>query len=195
MKRKVFKLVIIALGFSLMNCSSIKVTSDKDPNVDFTKFKTFEFYGWAENSDQKLTRFDKERIEQAFGEEARLRGLSRVESNGDMIVTLNVVGQVKVQQTANTTTTGMATGGRMGRRGMRGPGWGWGTAQSTTVVSERQYVEGSLIVEAYDPDKQLLIWQAIGTKTVNEDPQKRAAEIPKKVKAIMKEYPVPPMSN
>ena len=195
MRKFLFKIVVLALGFLLQNCSSVKVISDKDPSVDFSEFKTYEFYGWADNSDTKLTRFDKQRIEQAFAAEARKRGLNKVESNGDIIVTLNVAGQVKTQQTANTTT--MATGRRAGmqRRGMRSPGWGWGTAHSTTVITERQYLEGSLLVEAYDPDDKLLVWQAMGTKTVNEDPKKRAADIPKKVAAIMNEYPVLPINN
>ena len=88
----------------------------------------------------------------------------------------------------------MGMGRGMHRRGMRSPGWGWGTAHSTTVITESQYLEGSLIIEAYDPDDKLLIWQAIGTKTVSEDPKKRAKDIPKKVAAIMKEYPVKPVN-
>ena len=155
MKKTLFRIMLLALGFSFLNCSSVKVITDKDPTVNFNEFKTYEFYGWAENSDQKLTRFDRERIERAFREEGRKRGLNRVESNGDLIVALNVVGQVKTQQTANTTTTavgmnpGMGRGG-MHRRGMRNPAWGWGVghAHSTTVITESQYIEGSLIIEA-----------------------------------------------
>jgi hypothetical protein len=50
-------------------CSSLTVKSDYDKEADFTKYKTFEYYGWAEDSDKILNRFDKERIENAFGEE------------------------------------------------------------------------------------------------------------------------------
>ena len=189
-------LILFLVLFAIMSgCSSTKVVSDKDPSVNFEEFKTYEFYGWRDNSDQILTRFDRERIQQSFAEEARKRGMTRVDSGGDIIVTLNVIGKVKTQQTANTTTTGMGMGmgPGMGRRGMMGPGWGWGTAHSTTVINEREYLEGSLIVEAFDPDDKLLIWQAVGTKTVSEDPQKRAKGIPKKVEAIMKKYPVKPI--
>ena len=50
-------------------CSSVKVTSDYDKTIDFSTYKTFEYYGWTEESDKILNRFDKERIENAFGEE------------------------------------------------------------------------------------------------------------------------------
>ena len=174
----------------LTNCSGLKVVSDKDDTEDFTQFKTFEYWGWAENSDQVLNRFDKERIESSFAEEAKKRGMTKVESGGDVIASLFVVGQAKTEQTAHTTTMGM--GGR-GGRGMRSPGWGWGTAHSTTVINENQYVEGTIMIELFDQAEKKLIWQALGTKRISDDPQKRERGIPKMVAAIMKKYPVKPI--
>jgi hypothetical protein len=75
---------------------------------------------------------------------------------------------------------------------MNSPGWGWGTTHSTTTINETNYLVGTLMIEMYDRVDQKLIWQAIGTKTVSEDPKKRETGIPKKVAAIMKTYPVPP---
>ena len=57
------KIAIISLGFLgiifLSACSGIKVISDADPTVDWSQYSTLEYYGWAEESDQILTRFDK----------------------------------------------------------------------------------------------------------------------------------------
>ncbi len=173
----------------LSGCSSgIKVISDKDPSEDFTVFKTFEFAGWTKDSDQILTRFDKERIEKAFSEEARIRGITPVTSGGDIIAALFVIGDVKTQTTANTMTTGMSRG-----RGMRSPGWGWGAAHSTTVINESQYIVGTLMIEVFDVVDKKLIWQAIGSKTISENPQVREEGIPDMVSAIMDEYPVKPI--
>lgn len=196
----IFAIILSCFGLSLSNCASTKVVSDKDSSVDFAKIRTYEFVGWADNSDEVLTRFDRERIEAAFAEEGRIRGITKATGKPDVLVALFVVGEVKTQQTATTTTTGMNMGmGGMGMaRGMRHPGWGWGggmgmgMAQSHTVINESNYIEGTLMIEFFDPDKKVLIWQAIGTKTVNEDPKKREKGIPKKVKAIMKEYPINP---
>lgn len=193
----------ILLSFLVMilsGCASTKVVSDKDGSVDFSKIRTFEFYGWADNSDAVLTRFDKERIEAAFIEEGGKRGITKAESNGDVIVSLFIVADLKTQKTANTTTTGMGMGGMgMGHRGMRSPGWGWGGGmgmqQSHTVINETNYIEGTLMIELFDPKDKKLIWQAIGTKTVSEDPKKREKGIPKKVAAIMKVYPVNPIKE
>ena len=83
----------------------------------------------------------------------------------------------------------------MGRRGMGGPGWGWGggMAQSHTVYNETEFIEGTLAVQMYSKAEKELIWMAYGIKTVSENPQKRERDIPKKVEAIMKKYPVKPI--
>ena len=195
--KKIIKLSIIGvlaiLWFS--GCSTMKVISDKDSSEDFTQFKTFEFMGWADNSDQALTRFDKERIEEAFRAEAEIRGLSPAKKDGDIIVTLFVTGEMKTQKSATTTTTGMAMA-PMGR-GMRGPGWGWGAgmtmSQSHTVINETNYLVGTLMLEIFDRKDKELIFQAMGTKTIEENPEKRARQIPKMVGAIMQQYPVKPI--
>jgi hypothetical protein len=66
-------------------------------------YKTFEYYDWADNSDKILNRFDKERIEEAFGDEFAKRGMKLVESNGDAVVSLFVVVDMKTSRTAYTT--------------------------------------------------------------------------------------------
>ena len=198
MKNVVYTLILLSfLGLFFADCSSLKVVSDLDSTVDFSKIKTYKFVGWADNSDEVLNRFDKERIEQSFAAEGAKRGLSKSDSDPDALVALFVVGEVRTQKQANTTTTGMGMGGMGMGRGMRHPGWGWGggmgMSQSHTTITESSYIEGTLMVEFFDPDEKKLIWQAIGTKTVNEDPKKRARDIPRKVSAIMKKYPVKPI--
>ncbi|MCF6171311.1 MAG: DUF4136 domain-containing protein [Bacteroidales bacterium] len=183
--------------FFLSSCSSIQVTSDYDKTVDFTKFKTYEYYGWAENSDKILTPFDKERIEKAFADEFSKRGLTYVEEGGDLVVALYIVTEKKTETTANTTSMGY--GGFGGYYGY-GPGWGWGggyggMGHTTTTFSTYDYTVGTLVVDVFDKAGEKLIWESVGTKTVDENPQTRDDSVPKAVAAIMKEYPVPPIEE
>jgi hypothetical protein len=120
---KIFSsLFTMSILFCFSSCSSTKVISDQDPGEDFTQIKTFEYYGWADNSDQMLNRFDKERIESAFAEEGEKRGLTHVESNGDVIVILFISGEMKTQTTATTSTKGQGGKGGKGGKGGRGRG-------------------------------------------------------------------------
>ena len=192
------KTVLLAAGFSILlilnSCSGLKVVSDVDPTIDWTQYKTFEYYGWAEESDKILTRFDRDRIENSFGEEFEKRGLNYVESGGDMIVTLFIVVEQKTSQTATTTTMG-GYGGYYGGYYGYGPGYGWGPGyggMSTTTIQDYDYQVGTLVIDVFDAKEKKLIWEGIGTKTVDEDPQTRDKNIPKSVQKIMARFPVQP---
>jgi ABC-type glycerol-3-phosphate transport system substrate-binding protein len=178
----------------LSGCSGIKVVSDFDPTVDFTQYKTFEYYGWLEESDKLLNDLDKRRIESAFGAEFEARGLKYVEEGGDIVVGLFIVAQQKTQTTATTTSMGGYGGGYGGYYGY-GPGWGWGGGHSTTTYSEYDYVEGTLVCDIYDKTKEQLVWEGIGTATIKENPKNREESIPAAVKKIMAEYPVAPITE
>ena len=192
------KVVFLLVGIMLYSCNTIKVMSDKDPSTDFSQYKTLEYYGWKDNSDQILTPFDKTRIEKAFGNEFEKRGFSLAEKgSGDIIVSLYVVTEEKTETVANTTTSyaggGMRGYGYGGYYGY-GPGYGWGNgySNSTTTYSENDYTVGTLVVSAYDAKRKELIWEAVGTKTIDSNSKNNEEKINAAVAKIMLEYPVQP---
>ena len=191
------KLLGLALtAFLFASCSSLKVTADYDKTVDFTKYKTFEYYGWQKDSDKMINELDKKRIEDAFANEFYKRGMTYVKEGGDLVVTLFIVLQQKTEQQA--TTTGMAGGpygGYYGGYYGYGPGWGWGGGYSTTTVREYNYVVGTLVCDVFDKAEERLIWEGIASKTVDEDPSTRDRNIPKAVEYLMRKYPVPPVKE
>ena len=189
------KIVFITLGVAglilLSSCSSLKVYSDVDSTVDFSKYKSLEYYGWGDESDKILTTLDKDRIENAFGVEFEKRGFEVVESGGDIIVTLFIVVEQKTSTTATTTSMGGGYGGYYGGYYGYGPGYGWGGGHSTTSIQEYDYNVGTLVCDVFDKKNEKLIWEGIGTGEINENPKNRDKNIPKTVKAIMSKFPVP----
>ena len=190
--KNILKSILLGIISFLMvsGCSSIKVISDKDSTVDFSQFKTFEYFGWADESDKILNRFDKERIEKAFGIEFGKRGLTYVDSGGDVIVTLFIVAEQKTKTTATTTGMGGMYGGYGGYRSY-GPGYGWGGGMTTTTYQDYDSVVGTLVVDMYDAKEKHLIWEASGSRTVKENTKGREERINNSVALIMKKYPVP----
>ena len=204
MKNSKHNAIYLLVLFFFTHCSSFNVITDLDPTEDFESLKKFEFAGWAEDSDQTLSRFERQRIEAAFGDELSKRGIEVVESNGDAIAVLYVLKNIRTEKVANTTTTGMGMGGMgmgmggWGRAGMMGPGWGWGMGHSTsqTRVTEQQYLEGTLVAEVYDTKLKNLVWMAVGTSSnLSKDPKKREKNIPKAIASMMKDYPVQPIKD
>ncbi len=195
MRKNVFVTLGLAGFFLLNSCSSLKVYTDMDPTVDFSKYKSLEYYGWADESDKILTQLDKDRIEKAFGAEFRKRGIEIVESGGDLIGTLFIVVEKKKGATATTTSMGGAYGGYYGGFYGYGPGFGWGGGHSTTTIQEYDYSVGTLVCDVFDKADKKLIWEGIGTGEINENPKNRDTTIPKTVQAIMSKFPVPPKTQ
>jgi len=189
--------VLFIVSLMLMSCETVKVVSDMDKSVDFTKYKTLEYYGWAKNSDEILNSLDKGRIEKAFANEFKKRGVTVVKENGDMVVALYIVTKEKTEKTATTTHMGNGYGGYgygYGRYGY-GPGWGWCGGTSYTTVNEEDYTVGTLVVAVYDAAAKKLIWQSIGKKTIKENTKNRDESINKSVAKIMSKYPVEPIKK
>lgn len=186
MKRLALYSIFLLIIF-LSGCSSIKVTADQDKDTDFSKYKTYSFLGWQKNSDQILNRFDMERMYDAFDEEFKKRGMTFVEENGDMAVSLFLVLSKETSTTAYTDHYG----GGYGRYNRYGYGWGGG--YSTTTYTESDYLKGTLVMDAFDEASGSQIWQGIATRTVTEDPAKREKTIPQSVNALMSKFPIKPL--
>ena len=88
------KIITTVLSLSILLCTNnalAQITSDYDKTVDFTKYKTFTFKGWANDSDQEINQLDRDRIMTAFEKEFTSRNLVRDSINTDMTVTLFVI--------------------------------------------------------------------------------------------------------
>lgn len=181
-------LLLIGVILHLFSCSSIKVTTDYDKSADFGKYKTYVFLGWQGDSEKILNDFDKDRLRKAFAEEFEKRNLELVKENGDIAVTLFVVVDQESSITGYTNYYGNAGYGY-------GRGWGWGGGHSTTTYTESDYLKGTLVVDVFDGQSKELVWQGVGTKTIEENPQKRDKNIPKGAEAIMKSFPILPLDD
>lgn len=159
-----------------------KVTQDLDESVDFSKFSSYQFLGWQDDSDKIMNDLDKKRMHDAFKGELDARNLKLVDSGADMAISLFVVVSQQTSTTAYTNYSGGMGYGRGGR--------GWGGGYSTTNYVESDYLEGTLVMDVYDVETKKLIWQAVATGTVNEKPEKREKSIPKSVKKLMKKFPI-----
>ncbi len=182
MKKIVTFMVVAVL---LTACSSIQVYSDFDKTTDFSQYKSVKYYGWADNSDKILNRFDKERIEGAFATEFSKRGISIQDDDADMIVSLYVVTEQKTEKSATTTHMG-GYGGYYGY----GPGYGWDLGHSHTSFNEYDYTVGTLIVSVFDAKEEKLIWESVGKGTVDEDPKNAEEKVDKAIAQIMKDFPI-----
>lgn len=193
MKRIANCLTLISLIIVfLWSCApSVKVSYDYDKTVDFTKYKTYSFYGWQQSSDKVLGELNKKRIQQAAANEFAKRDIQYVESGGDIVVSLFAVIDQEKGVTAYTDYYG---GG-----GYYRPGWGWGAGYgygtSTTTYQEYDYYTGTLVIDVFDATSKQLIWQGVGSKTLDESPANKDKNIQTALARIMINYPIKPVES
>jgi hypothetical protein len=178
--------IFLSLAFILGSCSSIKVTADHDASVDFTKYKTYSYLGWSENSTKMLNDFDKRRIEAAFASEFIKRGMKYVQTDGDVEVSLYLVTDQKTATTAYTDYYRPYSGYYYGY------GWGWGGGYASTTYHQYDYTVGTLVCDVFDGNEKKLVWQSVGSGTINDNPSTRDKTIIHAVERIMSLYPIKP---
>jgi hypothetical protein len=176
--------VFVALLFTA--CSPrIDITYDYDKETDFSKYETYSFYGWVKGSEKVINSINQKRFENAVANELTALGLTQVDDNGDLTVSLFI--QFDEQQGVNAYTNYYAAG----PYGYRyGPGWGWGYGYPTTTYHEYDYLVGTLVIDIFDHQAKDLIWQGVASQVVDSRPDVREAGIKKVVKAVIKKYPV-----
>lgn len=163
----------------LAACSpTVKVTSDYDKTVDFTKYKTYAFS--TESTQLPINELNRRRVLGDVETQLATKGLTKVEDKYDLLVDVRIT--AKERQEATSYTTG----------GYGGYRWGGGMGTTSTTVST--YVDGSLIITLVEATKKEMVWQGVGVRTLDTDAtsEQREKNINDAVTAILSKYPPVP---
>lgn len=172
------KIAFLLFGILLFSaCSSIKVTSDYDTQVNFSKYKTFAFYKTGIDK-AEISDLDKKRILRAIESELVAKGFTKSE-NPDMLVSIFTKSRERVNVSQNNFGWGWGWGWNP---------WWWGNGMNN--VSVNQFTEGTLFVDFIDKEKKELIWQGVGTGALKmDDRAKKEKRIQEFVKEIIARFP------
>lgn len=181
MKKWFGPIFVLALAVS---CSSVKnATVDYAHDFDFADVKTFSYLDTPDSNPPNQLLAD--RIEDLIKRELIDGGLTEVDTDPDIVVTYHVTAEDRTSY--NTTSVGY------GGYGGWGPGWGGygrygygypGMGMTTSTTYETTYTDGTLIIDAFDPETKKLVWRGTGTVTVKDDPQARSGQVEKILDAI-----------
>jgi hypothetical protein len=180
---KIFKsLLALTVIVALVSCSPIKVVLDPKDNTDFSKYETYSFLGWQNNSDEILEETDRKAMREAFTSEFERRGLKQVEFKGDIQISLYIV------ISEESSVSGIAT--HYSNANSVYTHYGYGYGYSTSTMKSKSSEVGTMIMDVFDGQSKKQVWQAIATKTITQDLDKRAKNIPTNIRAIMRDFPV-----
>ena len=173
---KTIKFLPALLFFVLASCSSVRVNSDYDKNVDFNQYKT---YAYLKSGVDKveISDLDKRRILKAIDEQLLAKGFSKSETP-DLLV--NIFTKEREQVDVNQFNAGF------------GYGWGFGWSPffyGGTTTNINRYSEGTLYIDLIDAKKKELIWQGEGEGTLTKDTHRKDEVIKEFVSKILSQYP------
>ena len=161
-------LFLTALGTAFAQ----QVTTDFDHQANFAQYKT---YSWEDIKPANSLWYT--RIKNAVDVQLQAKGLTRVESGGDVAVV--AIATTQTQRTLNTFYDGF------------GGGWRWrgfgGMGEATTT--EQDYKEGTLVVDLYDAKTKQLIWRGSAKDTLSNKAEKNEKNLDKGVAKMFKKFP------
>lgn len=183
--RVLFLATIILL---LAGCApSVKVRSDADPSVDFSQYRTYNFFSQLGIEGDSYASLMGQHFREAINAQLSARGFE-LSDTPQLQVNVSAASDDKIR--VNSYQEPYLYGGYYGR-GYRA-GWGmpmyYGGGTSTTVT---QYTQADVYVDMVDARRHEMVWQGVATFKVTEKMQKELRQsIFNTVDAVFSHFPV-----
>jgi len=179
-------IVSMLASLSVAACSGLRVQSDWDPSVDFSRFQTFTI---LENEEPAMGPLIDRRIRAAIGDQLDAEGLREGGSVEEADLAIGYQVATEQRHTYQTVSTGWHS---HGFRNSRGSHW-HGTTMATSTTRRREYTVGTLVVAAFDADSKELVWEGSGSRRIGTrtNPEQSRQRIIDAVQRIMRDFPPP----
>lgn len=166
--------VLVLFVLVLTSCSSVKVATDYDKDVNFNQYQTFAFFKPGIDK-AEISDLDKKRILRAIENEMQQKGFTKSD-DPDLLVSIFT----KTKENINIYNNNYGYGYGWGWHP-----WYWGAGHNTVSST----TEGTLYIDLIDADKKELVWQGMGTAALARDVDRKQERINEIVKEILAKYP------
>ncbi len=172
---KLFKFTPLLLLLVFTSCTTVRVATDYDRTVDFSKYNSYAFYKPGIDK-VEISDLDKKRILRAIDAELAAKGMAKSDTPSLLVSFFT-----KERERINVYNNNF------------GWGWGWnpwwyGGYYGSTVSRS---TEGSLYIDLIDAKTNELVWQGIGSARLitNGDIEEKEERIREIVQEIIARYP------
>ena len=175
--KKPLTMAVIALAALSFAGSKFKAYVGFDKDVDFSKIKTFAYHETLDTSVADSAPPVHQMIKLLIIKRFQDAGLKRVDENPDIYVTYHTNESESMRVNVTMYQYHYSAGWWWS------PYWGSGMDVSS-------YSRGTLVVDAWDPDTEGLVWRGavMGVVPENPNPEKAQKTIEKALNAISKEW-------
>lgn len=169
--------LLIVMVVFMMSCAPIRVNYDYERTTDFSKYKTYQYYGDMETG---LSELDTKRFLDAIDLKMKEKGFA-ISENPDFLIDIKSNEYKEVQR--NNVGVGLGGGG-----GHMGGG------VSIGIPIGQSNVNRQITIDFVDEKGNGLFWQAVSESVFspNATPEKREAQLQKVVEKVLAQYPPKP---
>jgi hypothetical protein len=155
--------MMMALLALLTACASSgpQIVTNRAPGFDLSRYSTFGFYSPLSTDIGSTRSIDSQTLIAATSRELEARGLTRDDSNPDLLVNFMIATKEKIE---SRPTAGPSMYYGRSRYGTWG-GYGIGMGTTTEVV---QRTEGTLSVDVVDNERDELVWEGSATARITD---------------------------
>ena len=166
------KLLILLFSLTYLSCSSVRVSSDYNSEINFSSYKTYAFSKKGIDKAQ-INELDKKRILKALEIELSSLGLRKNSIDPDVVVSIFTVANEEININNSYNYLGYSYG----------PWYNFNYSNYSTT-------QGTLYIDIIDYKKNELVWQGIGKGYISENSSKKEEQIKSFVNKILLQYPV-----
>jgi len=158
--------ILLLVVFASGCASKPKLRSAYDDTLDFSQYKTYNFYSDAGPEADGYQGLFSQYMISAINIEMQARGYTLSDAP-DLMVNFNANLQDKTKVTTSPSMGGGYGGGYYGYRGGYYDPWGGYGYGTDTHVS--QYTEGTFNIDLVDPKRKMLVWEAVSVGKITDD--------------------------
>jgi hypothetical protein len=174
--------LLLALACAVSPGIAHRVRVDFDHGSHFSRFRTYRWVpakaapsGEVQLSAQFPNQLMQQRVVTFIDEALSARGLRRVETGGDLLIS----SYMNVTETPQFTTVTNGTGF----------GWGWDGGSAVSVTTVQPIVTGTLVVDMTDARQNQLVFQGVSRATISSRPSRNTRRLSKAINEIFEKYP------
>ncbi len=177
-------LAALLMGLLAACATGPRVSTDSDPRVDFSAYRTFSFYSPLAIEDKGYASLVSARMKAAARAEMEARGYRYTETDPDLWLNINAYMQRRTDVNTIPDVDYAYYYSYRYRGYVAVPYW----RDRTTV---HRYTEGTMNIDLVDARRNALVWEgiAVGRVTRNQSAEQRDAAIDSTIGAIFAQYP------
>lgn len=176
------KSALFVMIVALTACSGIRVTSDWDPAVDFSQFRTFAI---LEKGQQARNPLNDRRIRAAIAADLSAKGFRQVDTPAAADLAIGFQVTTDERTSYHTVHSGWGSAGFHRRRSH------WSGTVGVSTTTQWNYTVGTLVIAVFEARDKELVWEASGSSTKNpsSNPEQNEQRINEAVREILQDFP------